>query len=489
MDLRTFLKSSLICRASSAPLTTYSLPPFSTHAASAAGSAWTYRLSMTADGPAAQAVSYAVPGIGELEVAKRIAWQRVTVTPEEPARAQPIVLPLSAKFLLGFKHVTGGSVRRSETHAFWRMPLTVSLGSLLIFGYYLGGGAKPQALPRNSLDAWRRTRLVMPPGGSLLGSTGADRYVFVCVELVLCEADDRYEPFGIANIARLYPLTHVFCTFPAASVKAAVELERPAHTGLPHHNHLGNDGRVVNAVFADRNTKISLLQGLPTWDKLFDCYAYEPDGAYEIIGQQGARTSTSVREAYGLAPNFLGGGYQPTSVSKRARQGAFDNIHIAPQLKLTPMALVSQTYTFSMAPVCHHDCLHTHWRWSSGFTADYVKGWSANGPNTAVGAPMVPTNQTVTMQMEPDVPGFTYVAEAADVAANGWSVFFHHGSGYLDSFDRMDLRGLGAEMGGIALGWEQFYFKIAYSPTRYIGTIPEKFTPRIRADLDDFAAV
>ncbi|NOK37983.1 hypothetical protein HMI49_32755 [Corallococcus exercitus] len=78
------------------------------------------------------------------------------------------------------------------------------------------------------------------------------------------------------------------------------------------------------------------------------------------------------------------------------RQGAFDNIHIAPPMK-APRSIRERfgkpgfhLDSIAMAPFCIHDCLHMHWRWlPTGDKEKHLWGWSAAGPYTARGEPHI----------------------------------------------------------------------------------------------------
>ena len=62
---------------------------------------------------------------------------------------------------------------------------------------------------------------------------------------------------------------------------------------------------------------------------------------------------------------------------KLPRQGAFDNVHIAPQMEVSlsvPVLGGLPSTAVSMAPICAHDCFHMHWRWSQHYTEEHTLG-------------------------------------------------------------------------------------------------------------------
>jgi len=155
------------------------------------------------------------------------------------------------------------------------------------------------------------------------------------------------------------------------------------------------------------------------------------------------------------------------------RQGVFDNVHVAP-------AMIYQGAEASMAPLCHHDCLHMHWRWGEPFTDQPVTGWSGGKPYQKPGAPMIPENQILNVS----VAGarVTYSPTATAAPAGQWQVFMHHGMGYIT-----DLTWLGEGMRGIEAStlawpsWEGFYYH-----NRFYETGATRAADRTRLDETAF---
>lgn len=88
-----------------------------------------------------------------------------------------------------------------------------------------------------------------------------------------------------------------------------------------------------------------------------------------------------------------------------------------------------------MAPFCSHDCYHTHWRWSVNEDKEWTKGWDATGPYRKSGAPMVPENQDVALEIQ-GPNKVSYHAYATPLPNQKflkyleWQITMHHGSAY-----------------------------------------------------------
>jgi hypothetical protein len=201
------------------------------------------------------------------------------------------------------------------------------------------------------------------------------------------------------------------------------------------HGWAGGGRRLVG-FYTDRNANLGLLEAMlalagksgapvPTWDDIFD-YVLK-DGAasarsFVVVdpAKTGVRRDNTHRQALDRTSETM----TSTEVLKLPRQGAFDNIHIAPQMEVglsIPLLGGIPTTPVSMAPLCAHDCFHIHWRWSQHFTSEQNLGWGLAGPYTPPGAPMTHPNQTVTIGIAAGTPGFRYHASAAaHPPTNGW---------------------------------------------------------------------
>jgi hypothetical protein len=231
--------------------------------------------------------------------------------------------------------------------------------------------------------------------------------------------------------------------------------------GGDHSKHFDMNLKVESSLFADSNIEKSLAgfgPPSPYWDDLFS--ATDPGvktGAVRAVDplEKGGVISGAVQTL-----NFLEKSYTTRDLPRVPRQGAYDNIHTAPTMKAStaasnPGKFLDRIY---MAPFCEHDCLHTHWRWAPHNTKRSTFGWSASKkdpripgvPYARAGAPMVPINQTVNLDIT--APG-SYRYDAKSVGQNGvdsqsaipagtFSIFFHHGMAYAIQLDSVALKTL-----------------------------------------------
>lgn len=262
---------------------------------------------------------------------------------------------------------------------------------------------------------------------------------------------------------------------------------------------------------------------LPLWNIFFDYYDLKPFTRYEnrspeqgdpkglrageccfVDARKGERmtepvvqrqqlTPITLSDRYGMdifdkdeqnqwkdffARNFYG---EPERIKKVARQGEFDNVHLAPTMsttfvlkemkieigslirslrkiftlddlkKKTPDDLkktideAKKTIEISeekkqikdivMAPFCVHDCLHMHVRWGTlggDFGTNEIpasnRGFSGERPYQKVGACMVPENQSVFIKLL-SAHAYRYRGVAhGPIKPNQMQVFFHHGA-------------------------------------------------------------
>lgn len=117
---------------------------------------------------------------------------------------------------------------------------------------------------------------------------------------------------------------------------------------------------------------------------------------------------------------------------KEPRQGQFDNVHLAPRMRLA-FEQDGHRVTLDdivMAPFCIHDCLHMHSRWSAMHHDKHLLGFDGFTPHRVSGAPTVPRNQTIFASF-PDRRTLRYRAVAEPATAGQWQCFLHHGFGYV----------------------------------------------------------
>lgn len=303
--------------------------------------------------------------------------------------------------------------------------------------------------------------------------------VIVFVSLICCHEKADFEPGEALAAARIIPHVMIMSNVDLAVVKADIEQRRPRTSTLAqqqtqHHNHHSNH-QIASGLFSDRNERSPLLrfddpvfsalplyQGIPVgiaaqlapipspvWGDLFDFYKTEVNsGEFSCVDNQKPERRISQAKAKLNVTR-----YELQDVDRVRRQGAFDNIHVAPTMRLPD--LDERTYLtgkISMAPVCEHDCLHTHWRWGTFNTNLGALGWSdtPNGwlptrsnrvpghPSSTRGSPMVPDNQSIRLEVV-SPHGFAYKATALGasrlepsrpIPAGSFTIINHHGSAY-----------------------------------------------------------
>jgi hypothetical protein len=403
-------------------------------------------------------------------VCDEIHWGDVGVS----ASGTQMSLPLSGDYFLGSYVCQNGTIQENDGHAFWRLAATVEHGFMLVYAYDITGGTlAPVAEGFTSADLSD----FLPNQNS----TPARQRVVVAVSFIGCAPRENFEPKGVLNAARMYPLINVLSNSALDQVACRITVKRP-------QNRMVMDGvmddmtqKIGMALFTDRN--VDELYVRPEWEYIFDYYDTYPwaDQPFKAVNNSKTteRTDTGSRRVLGL--NLGNPEYVDKQVVKVARQGEFDNLHLAP--RYADAGTMSDLTGTVMAPVCQHDCLHTHWRWSAAFQAKQVYGWSAGGPHTQPGAPMIPLNQELTLTLTGDKPGFVYDATASGVEAGAMQVFNHHGSAYAIAVDSIAVSGAVLVSGG----WRDFYHGLRYSTVN--GTEYENIQMANEHSLDSLRAL
>lgn len=316
--------------------------------------------------------------------------------------------------------------------------------------------------------------------------------ILVVLSLSTCRENSDFFPGDIFGMCRIYPHVMFMSSIPALKMEASVRYNRPLQTtfadpfdGIPgakptcHAGFDASNGFISTLMVADSNESADELMGgasaaifiaenrpLPFWSYLFSYYM---PGTYGEIGNEVMRVVRTDRrwdrsERGLVLRDVEEGDSEYGLLRKQARQGEFDNMHMAPTMRISGAvkALYADRGWFdflvmpseyididssaaqealrmtdiSMAPFCVHDCLHTHWRWSPVLTTKAVLGWDGFGPNSVAGAPQVPVNQDVSVWMRGDSL-MTYHAwvgredgSVSEIPAGEWQVMMHHGSAY-----------------------------------------------------------
>ncbi len=303
--------------------------------------------------------------------------------------------------------------------------------------------------------------------------TGAAR-ILVVVSFTVGRERSTYDPAGANGVGRLWPHIMVKASVPLTKIEASIQFDRPVKTtrlAEPEDedaetkgccgSHDVTDGVICSLLVADSNTGFGPARvpggpPFPFWGNLFNYYLVDPyrtmanDRLHMVrLDRQEARVNYS---GWILRKTVID--VDSSEVRKVAKQGEFDNIHMAPRLKLVNVSKMGMpvagghmiTYPIdregmrlddiAMAPFCAHDCFHMHWRWSSVATDKWACGWDESGPFRVAGATMVPLNQEVDVWFRAHNE-VTYHAivrsddkDTGTIKSHTWQVMMHHGAGY-----------------------------------------------------------
>jgi hypothetical protein len=450
-------------------------------------------------------------------VCEEIAWK----APEIKFGGKDYKLELDKKHLLKCFYTSGGKVSEDKNGFWYECDLDPSL--LLVFGFAFAKGAW-YPIPEQFLQ-WPD---FMPDEGGELPSLDSSFFevdetfsgpirpamIIVFLELACLKADYNCEPSGMVKACRIHPQQYIVANASFALNQSVTSAIRQ-HTSMPHGPFGDNDDRMTDtysvSTFTDSNSLGGLLAPLtirfPYWHGTFSYY--KPDNRKEFIAVDSVALQ---REILGASSFWSGGDYVLCPVSKNPRQGAYDNLHIAPVM-MVPRS-ISSAFTalyeeaqiimadLHMAPACVHDCLHFHWRWGDiaskiGIVTGDPKrfcGWDDGKPFSISGAPLVPKNQDVYIKPIED-RGFEYKVVISHVLRGQWQYIFHHGMYYPVAFDGSprlwwllfqgafndtrdllpdDLKPLTNK------SWAMLYFNLRYSVDRLRGKIVEN----LKFDLD-----
>ena len=380
-------------------------------------------------------------------------WDNARVT----FGTDPCVLPLTRRFLIAADGANAPLYMKPNGSRTFPLEAIVQSHVALLFGYVVDvgtGAVVPLDLtsaPAAGLDVW------LSNGGSSQAATTNKRAVLALYDLTMNEPRVDFQPkqgapIGPGAVARFYPLLSVWCANACDEVAADFSMTRPAASAMTENMMPG--APIGGSFYADRNEEfhtvwdeldphvqdqllvptgfplldlprlagaVAAWQKIPSprWNSIFAHYRIGADlpPTAVIDRSKGERSNPDARQEMKSAITA----YQATSVMKVAGQGAFDNIHMAPEMAYKGAAA-------SMAPICQHDCLHLHWRWSVRFNDNYVWGWSGDAPYAKPGAPMIPENQDLKVSLTSTT--FKYLPVATRVGAMQWQIFLHHGMAY-----------------------------------------------------------
>lgn len=314
--------------------------------------------------------------------------------------------------------------------------------------------------------------------------------LLVVFSFTTCRERADFEPGGIVGFARCYPHLMLATTVPVESVEGSAHIDRPrvlskwpegerdlsASCCKPPYD--GWTQEIGSLLVTDVNENPNFPEPLPYWPNMFFYHIVDPflrhgQKKYHVVRTDRgvARDSdTPLVHRRVAGPDFGTGnkGYllpeeaerYNGKVRKEPRQGAFDNIHMAPRLRLMNVHQVADGSSWNstrhsiedrkawhlddiaMAPFCAHDCLHLHFRWGRFATKKQSLGWNATGPYAEAGAPQVPPEQDVWVWFRARASLTYHVLATSPRFIDGWHTLMHHGFGYAVSIQAAILHWL-----------------------------------------------
>lgn len=293
--------------------------------------------------------------------------------------------------------------------------------------------------------------------GSPVAVRAAVARIVVCCSVTLVKESDDFTPGKPVWSARMFPHIMAASTLPLAELACGIKFVRPEKRTS---GKCGCEGAELNeemssVLVADVNADNRLFPNapildfpVPIWNSMFNYAVCDPfNNLVKETEVKVVDRSKDGKRTFEGAITRLG---DPAGVvSRRYHQGVFDNIHVAPTMRVhdcthvvnprNPLASddisadgrekwhLDEVY---MAPICAHDCFHMHWRWSDDVKEPSAWGFSGtSSPHRAAGRPMVPTNQDVYLRMLGRA-AFVYKVRAFNCEADDWIVVCHHGATY-----------------------------------------------------------
>ncbi len=397
------------------------------------------------------------------KVYERVEFRGLKV--ERPGES--IDLLLDPAHMLGAWWSPTGLVPASRK-GLWQLEARTDASILVAFGYQLDGGvAQPLSLAECEAlgDALVPVPGMLPPLLDFIAGdntaarvcVGSLRFV-VAVELVLCREANDFVPAGLIGFARIHPHVMIWSNDDNARIEGTIVLARPPE-GMSHDESIMGK-RFKPLLVTDTNEAHGFTSWvgmpLPFSDNLYDYYETEPVTRFRgrapgpnehPLARTGEFTFadprfTQERRIEGVIErrSFWVRDHLPKApkpdILRQPRQGMFDNVHIAPRMRLLvdgdPDPVVIDD-NLPMLNMCLHDCTHLHVRWPAFLNNEdsdrMTFGWADGRPFACAGAPAVPENQTVFGSL-PDEHTLRYRASAQSCPAGKATVLCHHGVGY-----------------------------------------------------------
>lgn len=408
-------------------------------------------------------------GNGRMTVATAITLESAGI---KTLQGVDIDLPLTAGFVIQHGYLKKSKLA-AGAHFLFPLAAEIDLSMSVVFGYEFkdGPSAKPVKISEAALSspdfmpqAAVQSSPVAVGGGQRAKVVVAPLRVIVCWSFVTAKERNDFEPGGVLGAGRVWPHAMILANRDIAQASSVTHVERPkalTMVGGDHSKHADMNLTIESGLYADNNTEIQLAVAplpSPFWDQLFSVYETAvTTGTFRAVDQleKGGSISGAVKLL-----NGDGLTYRPATIVRVKGQGAYDNVHVAPTMK-SAGAAKNPTFKLDriyMAPFCEHDCMHTHWRWAEYNTVKSVLGWASKGPDARIpgqpftmpGAPMVPPNQVVDIEMtsassyryRAKAVGIDGVAPNPPIPSGTFSLFFHHGIAYALTVDVVKLNAL-----------------------------------------------
>jgi len=442
-----------------------------------------------------------------MPVLKSIEWGPVWIRSKK--MTIDMELPLTQEYMIRCRYIPNGSIPASAP-GFWKLHTGLDQSFELVFGYEipLPASAKvPRKLKGERLgvpDLMTSSEALVSPAGPVSQHYNVLRLpslrVIVVVTLACCKERNDFDPGGAFGAGRIYPLIMAMSNLSLDSLTGSVKLTRPDQEVMTVMDGEQMSSTFHSAFFTDNNEPP--LGPAPIWSNLFNYYLIDPPpGMYTMVTPSLKGKEREFPDAVTVnqraVPSFR------RKVVKLPGQGEFDNLHLAPRM-VVPEVLrrlnpnLTGMDNVAMAPFCVHDCFHIHWRWGSGARGDptQVRGWVGDdAPNAKGGAPLVPGNQAVQVEMLSNT-SCVYTATAEDVHAGRWQIIMHHGAAYSLAVGTLPYLAREAAFnfaGGLSQarwGWALFYWTLRYTVTVF-GSAVERLTwdPAMFAKLRELPAV
>jgi hypothetical protein len=385
------------------------------------------------------------------QVMRKLEFQDLIVTRSDGMRLR---LPMTPEFVVGRWWIGMGHIPESDT-GWWQLEAATDVSVLVAFVFEdVGGVVSP--MTREAIDELGDAfmpKAHVPPCGLEFFATddasarlcvGNARYLAL-ISLTTCRERSDFAPGDIIGFARFYPHAMIMASDGAASCEVSIRLERPSKAMTHGDPEMMED--VKSLLVADSNSNHSWLNyylpgmelAVPLTSNIYDYYMVDPDRKLGVAGNPEWVTLADRRfgEKRTVEACVARDGRAFEDITRWPRQGQFDNVHMAPRMRMAFDEIDSSTGQLfrvelddiAMVFICLHDCVHMHVRWAAWAGDKALKGFENGLAYATSGMPQVPDNQTVLARFV-NRHTMLYWAEAMGCGPGEWQVFCHHGAAY-----------------------------------------------------------